>query len=375
MPNRPFRADHVGSMLRPERLLKARSDHRSGAIHAVSLRKVEDESIEEVVRLQEEAGLQSVTDGEFRRTSYSHDFLSKLDNVAPAEGKLEIFFRNPDGTRSTSRPTSMKISGKVARSKPIQLDDFRFLKSLTSRHAKVCIPSPTLLHFRGGREGIDKKAYPDLDVFFADVAAAYRHEIRDLVENGLTYLQIDDVNLAYLCDPDVREAVRNSGQNPEALLQTYVDLINRCVEGVPDDVIVCIHLCRGNGATGGVASGGYEPIADALFNGLEVDGFFLEYDDERSGDFAPLRFLPRGKTAVLGLASTKRPEVESKDVLKRRLDEATRVVALDRLALSPQCGFSSGARDDAKSRPLSIEDEKRKLSNLVETAYAVWGEL
>lgn len=375
MPNRPFRADHVGSMLRPEALLKARSDYRSGAIDAASLHKVEDACIEEVVRLQEETGLQSVTDGEFRRTSYSHDFLTKLDNVTPTDGKLEIFFRNPDGTRSTSRPTSMKVSGKLARSKPIQLDDFRFLKSATSRSAKVCIPSPTFLHFRGGREDIDEKAYPVLSVFFADVATAYRHEIHDLVENGLTYLQIDDVNLAYLCDPNVREAVRNSGQNPETLLQTYVDLINGCIEDVPDDVTVCIHLCRGNGATGGVASGGYEPIADELFNGLEVDGFFLEYDDERAGDFAPLRFLPRGKTAVLGLVSTKRPEVESMDVLKRRIDEATRVVALDQLALSPQCGFSSGARDNAKSRPVSIEDEKNKLSNMVETAYDIWGGL
>lgn len=375
MPNRPFRADHVGSMLRPEALLKARGDYQSGAIDVASLHKIEDACIEEVVRLQEEVGLQSVTDGEFRRTSYSHDFLTKLDNVAPTDGKLEIFFRNPDGTRSTSRPTSMKVSGKLARSRPIQLDDFRFLKSATSRSAKVCIPSPTLLHFRGGREDIDEKTYPDLGVFFADVATAYRDEIHDLVENGLAYLQIDDVNLAYLCDPNVREAVRNLGQDPETLLQTYVDLINGCVGGVPDDVLVCIHLCRGNGATGGVASGGYEPIADALFNGLEVDGFFLEYDDARSGDFAPLRFLPRDKTAVLGLVSTKRPEVESKDVLKRRIDEAARVVALDQLALSPQCGFSSGARDNAKSRPVSIEDEKRKLSSMVETARDIWGRL
>ena len=376
MVNRPFRADHVGSMIRPDRLVQARIDRAGGKIDAGALRAVEDECIREAIKLQEDVGLQAVTDGEFRRSSWFRDFLLGFDNVAVAEGKLEIYFKNADGTFTTNKPNSMAVTGKIARSKPIQLEDFKFVKSATKVMAKVCIPSPTLMHFRGGRENIDAKAYPQMKDFFADIAKAYQAEINDLVAAGLTYIQIDDTNLAYLCDENFRDAVKRIGEDPNALPRLYVELINDCLKTVPSDVITAIHLCRGNASTGGIASGGYEPVAEALLGGLKVDGFFLEYDDARSGDFSPLRFTPKGRTVVLGLVTTKHAALESKDVLKRRIDEAAKILPLDQLSLSPQCGFSSGVGGDmTRRRAVTIDDQRAKFARIVETAGEVWGGL
>ena len=365
----PFRADHVGSLIRPDRLLEARAKRKSGEITQDALSKLEDELIREVIGLQEAAGLKVVTDGEFRRQTWHVDFLTGFDNVSEAAGKLEVYFKQADGTVTNTKPNGMYVSGKLKRSKSIQGSDFEFIKAATKVTPKVCIPSPSLMHFRGGREAIDAKAYPNMADFWADLARVYNEEIQDLVKRGLKYLQIDDTNLAYLCDENFRSAVQALGEDPDKLPETYVNVINDCIKGLPDDVTTAIHLCRGNASTGGVAKGGYEPVAEALLGGLKVDGFFLEYDDERSGDFKPLRFVPKGKTVVLGLMTTKNPRLESVDELKRRIDEATKVLPLDQLALSPQCGFSSGAG----KRPLTIEDEKKKLARIVEAADAVWG--
>ncbi len=376
MANRPFRADHVGSMLRPDNLMEARIAHAAGKLDAQSLKKVEDASIRDAIKLQEDVGFQAVTDGEFRRSSWFRDFLLGFDNVKVAEGKLELFFKNDDGTLTTNKPNSMAVTGKVARSKPIQVEDFKFIKSVTKVMPKVCIPSPTLMHFRGGRENIDIKAYPQMRDFFTDIAKAYQAEINDMVAAGLKYIQIDDTNLAYLCDESFRDAVKRIGEDPNKLPQLYVDLINDCLKTVPSDVITAIHLCRGNASSGGIASGGYEPVAEALLGGLNVNGFFLEYDDARSGDFSPLRFTGKNKTVVLGLVTTKRAELESKSLLKSRITEATKHLALDQLALSPQCGFSSGVGGDmGRRRAIDIDGERAKFSLIVETARDVWGSL
>ncbi len=368
MAKGPFHADHVGSLIRPERLLQARERWRKGEVTKESLKPLEDECIREAVKLQEDAGMPVVTDGEFRRTTWHMDFLNSFDNVKETPGLLEVYFKNADGTKSDFKPNAIAVSGKLTRSKPIQAADYEFLKSVTKVMPKVCVPSPSLMHFRGGREVIDKKAYPTMAEFYADVAKAYNQEFQDLVGRGLKYLQIDDTNLAYLCDDDFREAVKKIGEDPDKLPQTYVDLINESIKGLPSDVTVAIHLCRGNQTVGGAAQGGYERVAEVLLGGLKVDGFFLEYDNERSGGFEPLRYLPKGKRLVLGLVTTKNPRLETKDELKRRIDLATKVVPLDQLALSPQCGFSSGAG----RRPLTIDDEKKKLSRIVETAAEVW---
>ena len=376
MANRPFRADHVGSMLRPDNLMEARIAHAAGTLDAQSLKKVEDATIRDAIKLQEDVGFQAVTDGEFRRSSWFRDFLLGFDNVKVAEGKLELFFKNADGTLTTNKPNSMAVTGKVARSKPIQVEDFKFIKSVTKVMPKVCIPSPTLMHFRGGRENIDIKAYPQMRDFFIDIAKAYQAEINDMVAAGLKYIQIDDTNLAYLCDENFRDAVKRIGEDPNKLPQLYVDLINDCLKTVPSDVITAIHLCRGNASSGGIASGGYEPVAEALLGGLNVNGFFLEYDDARSGDFSPLRFTGKNKTVVLGLVTTKRAELESKNLLKSRITEATKHLALEQLALSPQCGFSSGVGGDmGRRRAIDIDGERAKFSLVVETARDVWGGL
>ncbi len=372
----PFRADHVGSLIRPEPLLAAREALADGKLDADALHALEDDCIRDAVRLQEDAGLQSITDGEFRRRVWYADFLCGFDNVREAGMMLEVEVAGADGAVNTSKLNGMEITGKVRRSHPIQVPSYEFLKSVTTRTAKVCMPSPSMMHFRGGRKAIDPVAYPDLDTFWADLTAAYRVEIDELVARGCRYLQLDDTNLAYLCDPDFRAAVAKLGEDPDALPATYCRVINDAIRGLPDDVAVCIHLCRGNArrggvAAGGVARGGYEPVAEALFGSLAVDGYFLEYDDLRSGDFSPLRHLPKGKKVVLGLVTTKRPELESPDDLKRRIDEAAKVVPLDQLCLSPQCGFSSGVGRKA----LDIDHERRKLDLVVTTAIDVWGAL
>jgi methionine synthase II (cobalamin-independent) len=376
MPKRPFRADHVGSLIRPDRLIEARAKREKGEIDQKSFKSMEDGCVIEAVKIQEEAGLQAITDGEMRRGSWSRDFLLGFDNTEVSEGRLDIYFKNADGTLTSTKPNGIRVTGKLKRSKPIQVADFQFLKDSTKRVPKVCVPSPTLMHFRGGREDVDKVAYPQMKDFFADLAKAYNDEIDDLVGSGATYLQIDDTNLAYLCDTRFRDAVKQIGEDPDKLPEFYVSLINECVKTVPEDVTLAIHLCRGNASTGGLAAGSYEPVAEAILSGLHVDGFFLEYDDERSGDFTPLRFLAKGKTVVLGLVTTKRAELESKDELKRRIDQAAKIVPLEQLALSPQCGFSSGASGNPSRRhAVTIGDERAKLARIVETAREVWGEL
>jgi 5-methyltetrahydropteroyltriglutamate--homocysteine methyltransferase len=364
----PFRADHVGSLLRPERLLEARARHARGEGRSDELRAVEDECIAEAVRRQEDVGLQGITDGEFRRTFFHVDFLERLDGVTVVEGDFAASFRRDDGTEVGFKPPTMRVTGRLRHRAGIQGADFDFLKRTTRRTPKVCIPSPSMLHFRGGREAISAELYPDLEVFYADLAAAYRAEIADLAGRGCRYLQLDDTNLAYLCDPKIREATRARGDDPDELPRTYCRLINEAVRERPADMAVCIHLCRGNFRSAWVAEGGYEPVAEILFNELELDGFFLEYDDERSGDFAPLRFVPQGKTVVLGIMTSKRPELESADALKRRIEEAARFVPLEQLALSPQCGFSSTVHGNE----LSEADQWRKLARVVEVASQVW---
>ncbi len=366
----PFRADHVGSLLRPPALLAARARHADGEIDANELRAVEDETIRDVVRMQEDIGLQGVTDGEFRRTRWHIDFLKQIEGVRVTEGQYAVSFRRDDGVELNTTPPTMAVTGRLRRTHGIQTRDFEFLESVARNTPKVCIPSPSMLHFRGGRAAIDREAYPDMDGFYAELAAVYNEEILALADLGARYLQLDDTNFAYLCDPDIREATRAMGEDPDALPHAYCRLINAAVRGRPDDMAICVHMCRGNSQSAWVAKGGYEPVAEVLFNELDVDGLFMEYDDDRSGDFAPLRFVPKSKIVVLGLVTSKWPRLESKDELKRRIDEAARHVPLDQLALSPQCGFSSTVHGNE----LTIDDQIAKLELVAETAREVWGE-
>lgn len=363
----PFRADHVGSFLRPKELLDAREQHQRGAISKDELRKVEDRSIRDIVRFQEDLGLQAVTDGEFRRTYFHIDFLEQLEGVE-TRGGLTAHFHSAKGEVDFAPPV-LHVTGKVRHARPIQVADFEFLKSVTRRVPKLTIPSPTMLHFRGGRGAISREAYPDLDGFFDDVALAYRAEIEALGAAGCTYLQLDDTNLAYLCDPKMREGARQRGDDPNELPRRYARLINAAISPRPAGMRICTHLCRGNFKSAWVAEGGYEPVAEVLFNELKVDGYFLEYDDARSGDFSPLRFVPKDKTVVLGLVTTKVGELESKDAIKRRIDEAARYVPLEQLCLSPQCGFSSTVHGNEIAR----ESQATKLRLIVEIAREVWG--
>jgi len=363
----PFRADHVGSFLRPQALLEARERCRKGELSRRELREVEDAAIRDIVRFQEDVGLMGITDGEFRRTYFHVDFLEQLAGIE-TQGGIAVSFHTAQGTVDFAPPV-MKVTGPVRHVRPIQLDDFNFLKAATHRTPKVTIPSPTMLHFRGGREAISRAAYPELDAFYADVAAAYRAEIRTLGEAGCRYLQLDDTNLAYLCDEKMREGARKRGDDPDDLPRRYARLINAAIAERPPGMTICVHLCRGNFKSAWVAEGGYEPVAQVLFNELEVDGYFLEYDDARSGDFAPLRFLPKGKIVVLGLVTTKLSLLETKDSLKRRIDEAAQVVPLEQLCLSPQCGFSSTVHGNEIMR----EAQAAKLRLVVDTAREVWG--
>ena len=363
----PFRADHVGSFLRPPALLAAREMFRTGEMSREGLRDAENSAIRDVVRLQEESGLQGITDGEYRRTYFHIDFLEKLSGVE-TKGGIAVSFHSAQGTVDFAPPV-LQVTGPVRHARPIQVDDFDFLKSVTRRTPKVTIPSPTMLHFRGGRDAISREAYPDLEAFYADVAAAYAAEIAALGAAGCRYLQLDDTNLAYLCDPQLREGARQRGDDPNLLPQRYAKLINAAIAGRPAGMTVCVHLCRGNFKSAWVAEGGYEPVAEVLFNELAVDGYFLEYDDARSGDFAPLRHVPRGKAVVLGLVTTKLGELESKDELKRRIADAAKFVPLEQLCLSPQCGFSSTVHGNLIPR----DAQAAKLRLVVETAQEVWG--
>jgi 5-methyltetrahydropteroyltriglutamate--homocysteine methyltransferase len=364
----PFRADHVGSFLRPKELLDAREKCQKGEISREALRKVEDDAIRDIVRFQEDLGLQGITDGEFRRTYFHIDFLEQIQGVE-VRGGITSSFHTSSGGDVNFAPPVLHVTQMLRHAKPIQVADFNFLKSVTKRVPKVSIPSPTMLHFRGGRDAISREAYPDLEPFYSDVAACYTQELKLLGAAGATYVQLDDTNLAYLCDPKLREGARKRGDDPNELPHRYAKLINAAIANRPAGMTVCIHLCRGNFKSAWVAEGGYEPVAEALFRELAVDGYFLEYDDVRSGDFSPLRFVPKDKIVVLGLVSTKVGELETKDALKRRIDEAARHVPLEQLALSPQCGFSSTVHGNA----IALESQSAKLKLVVETAREVWG--
>jgi 5-methyltetrahydropteroyltriglutamate--homocysteine methyltransferase len=364
----PFRADHVGSFLRPPPLLAAREQWKTGAISRQQLRESEDQAIRDVVAFQQDLGLASVTDGEFRRTYFHIDFLEQLEGVE-TKGGLTVSFRREDGSIDFEPPV-MHVKSRVRHVRPIQLEDFRFLQSVAKATPKITIPSPTMLHFRGGRAAIDSDAYPELESFYEDVARAYRDELHALGDAGCRYVQLDDTNLAYLCDEKMREGARKRGDDPNQLPRRYAKLINAALAGKPANMTAGVHLCRGNFRSAWAAEGGYEPVAEVLFNELDVDAYFLEYDDARSGDFAPLRFVPKGKFVVLGLVSTKRPALESKDELKRRIDEAARFVPLDQLCLSPQCGFSSTVHGNE----ITTEVQRAKLALIAQTAREVWGD-
>jgi 5-methyltetrahydropteroyltriglutamate--homocysteine methyltransferase len=365
----PFRAEHVGSLIRPAALIAARDAKAKGEISADALQQVQRDAIREIVRLQEETGFQAVNDGEFNRGGWQGDFQLKFANVKRVASRFTVHFHSAKG-ESANQPPTLEITGKLSRPAGIFVDDFKFLKSVAHGTAKITIPSPTAFHFRGGREAVDRAAYPEMGDFFADLARVYREEIADLAAAGCRYLQIDDVNLAYLCDPKMREQVRNNiGEDPATLPKLYAKLINDTIAERPKDMTICLHLCRGNSAGNWVADGAYDPVAELLFNEIDVDGYFLEYDSPRAGGFEPLRHLPKGKTAVLGLVTTKHGGLESKDELKRRIDEASRYADVDQLAISPQCGFSPSIEGSA----MTIEQENAKLRLVVEVAREVWG--
>lgn len=364
----PSRADHVGSFLRPAKVLEAREHRAAGNIDYATLRGIEDEAIADLVKWQEGLGLKAITDGEFRRFFFHTDFLLKLAGVEE-QGGIAKAFKNEAGKDVHFAPPKMVVTGKVSHVEPIQLADYQFLASVASETAKVSIPSPTMLHFRAGREGIPTSVYPEMEEFYADIAAAYRAEVDSLAEAGCRYIQMDDTNLAYLCDDTHREDARKRGMDPDDTPRQYAKLINDSFASAPADMLKAIHLCRGNFRSSWAAEGGYEPVAEIMFNELDIDAFFLEYDDPRSGDFAPLRFLPKGKTVVLGLVTTKLGELESKDDVKRRIEEAAKFAPLDQLALSPQCGFASTVHGN----DITTEQQAEKIRLVVEVAEEVWG--
>ena len=361
----PFRADQVGSLLRPAELAALRARFKRGEVDAAQLRRAEDQAITEAVRHQEAIGLQSITDGEFRRDWWHLDFLAQLDGVTLKDNPGPKF---QTGEHGGEQPPIATVSGQIGCSRPIMAEHFAYLKSQTTRTPKMTIPSPSMLHLRGGRAAISREAYPEMDAFWADVAAAYRAAIGHLYAAGCRYLQLDDITFAYLCDPKIQANCRANGDDPAALPQTYADTINAALMGKPDDLHVTIHTCRGNFKSAWVAEGGYDPVVQAMFS-TDVDGYFMEFDSVRAGGFEPLRALPRGKKVVLGLVTTKLGELESKDDLKRRIAEAAKFVPLDDLCLSPQCGFSSTHHGNA----LSQDDQWRKLQRVVEVAAEVWG--
>ena len=374
----PFRADQVGSLLRPAELKEAREKFRTKAITAAQLKEVEDRLIREAVKMQESVGMHSVTDGDFRRQSWSGDFLGAIEGVstggnvsASPDAQNEQQKSTPvGGVVQNWQPPTPKTTGKLKwPTGGIQRESFNFLKSVTKETPKVMIPSPSMLHFRGGRGGVDPKAYPDMDEFFADLAKVWAAEIKDLAAQGCKYVQLDDTNLAYLCDPELRDRVKALGEDPGKLPSLYAKLINDSIKDRPKDMAISVHLCRGNSLSRGHAKGGYEPVAEAMFNETKIDGFFLEYDDARSGDFQPLRFVPKGLKIVLGIITTKFGELEKKDDLKRRIDEASKYMPLDQMCISGQCGFASHTGGNI----ITEDDQKRKLELVVTMAQDVWG--
>jgi 5-methyltetrahydropteroyltriglutamate--homocysteine methyltransferase len=366
----PFRADHVGSLLRPRRLLDAREDLVKGSITAAELRTIEDEEIRKVVKMQRDVGLQSATDGEFRRASWHMDFIYQLGGIEKIEGDIEVHFRNADGTVDF-KPAAIAVHEKVRLDHPIFAEDFQFLQSTAGDGVtpKLTIPSPNMVHYRSGRAALNPDVYPDIEPFWSDLQTAYAEQVKAIAALGCEYLQFDDTSLAYLNDPAQREYLSGRGEDTAHLHETYVRNINNALAGRPEGLTITTHLCRGNFRSSWAAEGGYDYVAETLFAGLDVDGFFLEYDDARSGGFEPLRYVGPDKMVVLGLVTSKRGELESKDDLRRRIDEASRFVAIEQLCLSPQCGFSSTVEGNA----VSYEDQVAKLELIVETAAEVWG--
>ncbi|OGA13770.1 MAG: 5-methyltetrahydropteroyltriglutamate--homocysteine S-methyltransferase [Betaproteobacteria bacterium RIFCSPHIGHO2_12_FULL_69_13] len=371
----PFRADQVGSLLRPKELLDA-NEKAIAEHHALDgLRELQDRCIRQAIHFQESLGLHAITDGEYRRQSFASDFIEKLEG-AGTPGHLAINGTSGEGIQGKPlsgkpfAPRAYQVTGKLRRARPIEVENFKFVKANTTRTPKQTIPSPTML-LRGGRAAVSAKAYPDLQEFYADIAKVYREELNELGAAGCGYVQLDDTNYAYLCDDKLRGVFREWGYDPEEVPERFARLINSVIAGRPADMVAGIHLCRGNSGGQWAAQGAYEPVAEVLLNRLEVDAYFLEYDDARSGGFEPLRFYPKGsrKKIVLGLVSTKKPEIESKEVLKRRIEEAAKYVPLENLCLSPQCGFASTFRGN----PVTEEVERRKLALVVETAAEVWG--
>ncbi len=366
----PFRADHVGSLLRPRRLLDAREDLAQGTITAPQLRTIEDEEIAKLVQMQRDVGLQSATDGELRRGSWHMDFIYQLGGIQRVQGDIEVHFRNADGTVDF-KPAAIAVNEPIRLDHTIFVEDFQFLEALVGDGVtpKLTIPSPNMVHYRSGRAALDPEVYPDIEPFWSDLQAAYAEQIAAIAALGCRYLQLDDTSLAYLNDPSQREYLTARGEDTPHLLDTYVRNINSALAGRPENLTITTHLCRGNFRSSWAAEGSYEYVAETLFGQLDVDGFFLEYDDERSGGFEPLRFVPPGKMVVLGLVTTKRPELEDPDDLRRRIEEAARYVPMEQLCLSPQCGFSSTLEGNA----LTHDEQKAKLQLVVETAAEVWG--
>lgn len=361
----PFRADHVGSLLRPEILKEARAKRERGELSAAALTAIENQEIEKVIRKQEEIGLNSITDGEFRRAFWQIDFLERLEGVESYIGERKVKFQGPQ-----PKPVLLRVKGKLgAFNGHPMLDHFRFLQANTRRTPKMTIPSPSSLHFRYGRQAVPVAIYPSMEAFYRDLGECYRKAVRAFVEAGCRYLQLDEVNLAYLCDPALRDQVRQRGDDPKTLPLVYAELINAAISDVPEDVTVSMHLCRGNFRSTFVASGGYEPVAEILFNMIGVDAYFMEYDSDRAGGFEPLRFVPKDKLVVLGLVTSKSGRLESKDDIKRRIDAASKYLDINQLCLSPQCGFASTEEGNA----LAQDEQWAKLRMIVEVASDVWG--
>ena len=363
----PFRADHVGSLLRSARLKAARELRARGELAGAEFKEIEDREVESVIRKQEAVGLKSITDGEYRRISWNTDFLERLDNVESYVGERKIRFqsRGPQ-----PRPLLLRVTGKLGGYKPHpMLEHFKFLKAHTGQTPKMTIPSPSSLHFRYGRDAVPESIYPSMDDFYRDLGQSYCKVVRAFADVGCRYLQLDEVNLTYLCDPSLRKVITDRGEDPKTLPVAYAGMLNAAISDIPADMTITMHLCRGNFRSNFIATGGYEPVAEILFNTINVHGYFMEYDSERAGGFEPLRLVPKGKTVVLGLVTTKTGTLEMKDAIKRRIDEAAKFIDLDQLCLSPQCGFASTEEGNV----LAEDEEWAKLAMIVEIANEVWG--
>jgi 5-methyltetrahydropteroyltriglutamate--homocysteine methyltransferase len=360
----PFRADHVGSLLRPKELRTARARHQRGELDAAGLRAIEDACVKDVVAKQESIGLRGVTDGEFRREFWHIDFLAALDGIESYTAERGIQFKGGE-----TKPVGMKVTGKIAFTSHPMLDHFRFLKEHAKATPKMTIPSPSVLHFRGGRKAVPESIYPTMEEFYSDLGNAYRKAVRAFADAGCRYLQLDETNLSYLCDPEQRQMIKDRGDNPDELPHIYARLINAAISDIPSDMRITMHTCRGNYRSLWISQGGYEPVAEVLFNEIAVHGYFMEYDTDRAGGFEPLRFVPKNKVVALGLVTSKTGTLESADYLKRRLEEASKVLDLNQLCLSPQCGFASTEEGNV----LTHDEQWAKLSRIVHVAHDVWG--